>query len=276
MSTTITEAFIKEYLPDFKAAYQQMTSMVRDKVRVQTGIVGSTARFQKIGKGSAGKKTRHGNVPIMNVDHSYVDATLEDWYAADYADNLDLLKTNINERQALSMAGAGACGRKIDELLFTAMDGTTNTVAEGSAGMTKAKVLTAFEQLNKYDVPGGNRFCAVGPHQWNELMTLTEFSSSDYAGNRFPWLSGIESKMWMGIVWFMTNQLPISSGTRKCFMWHSQAIGWAEGAGVTVRADNIPEKASYLINHYFSGGAALIESEGCVEIACDDDASLST
>lgn len=276
MSLTISESFIKEYLPDFKAAYQQMTSMVRDKVRVQTGITGSTARFQKIGKGSAGNKTRHGNVPIMNVEHSYEDATLTDWFAADYADRLDLLKTNIDERRALAMAGAGACGRKIDNLIYTKMATTTNTVAEDSAGLTKDKILAAFKQLNQYDVPGGNRFAAVGPHQWNELLTLTEFSSSDYANEMYPWLRGVESRMWLGTVWFMTNELPLSSGTRTCFMWHNQALGWAEGSGVTVNVDRVPEKDAWLINHSFSGGAALIEDEGCVAIACDDDASLST
>lgn len=276
MSTTITEAFIKEYLPDFKAAYQQMMSKVRSQVRVQTGIVGSTARFQKIGEGIAQEKTRHGNVPIMNVDHSYVDATLADYYAAEYADKLDILKTNIDERRAYAEAGAGACNRQIDNQLFTVMDGTTNTVAEDSAGLTKAKILSAFETLNGYDVPGGDRFCAVGAHQWSELLNISEFTSSDYANDLYPWLTGIESRRWLGTVFYMTTQLPLSSGTRKCFMWHSQAVGWAEGAGVTLEVNYVPEKVSYLINHYYSGGAALIDDEGVVEIACDDDATISS
>jgi len=275
MSLSITEAFIKEYLPDFKAQYQQMITKVRNKVRLQTGIIGSTARFQKVAKGEAGKKTRHGNVPIMNVDHTYEDATLEDWFAADYADDLDLLKTNIDERKALAMAGAGAVNRKIDNLIFTQMNTSTNTVAEGSAGMTKAKVLQGFEQLNQYDVPAGNRFCAVGPHQWNELLNIKEFVSSDYAGNMYPWMTGVESKVWLGTIFFMSTLLPIATGTRQCFMWHQQAAGWAEGKGVTLEAAWVTEKDSYLIKHKFSGGSVLIEDEGCVKIACDDDAAIS-
>lgn len=275
MSTDITDAFVAVYLPDVKAQYQQSQTLVRNRVRLQTGIVGSTAKFQKVGKGSALQKTRHGYVPIMNVEHSNVTATLSDYFAADYVDDLDLYKTNINERQALAQAGVGACNRKIDSLLFTAMDGTTNTVAEASTGLTRAKVLSAFEQLNEYDVPGGNRFCAVGAHQWSELLDITEFASADYAGNMYPWMAGVEARVWLGTIWFMTNELPVSSGTRKCFMWHEQAVGWAEGAGLKLEVAWATERDAYLVKHKFSGGAVLIESEGCVEISCDDDAVIS-
>jgi hypothetical protein len=276
MSTSITNAFITQYVAEVHEAYQQRGSKLRNTVRLKTGVVGSTATFQKNGKGAAGLKTRHGNVPLMNVSHSTVTATLQDWYGADYVDKLDELKTNIDERLTVANAGAWALGRKIDELIVNKLDTTTNTVAEDSSGLTKAKILEAFAVLNAADVPDdGNRFAVVGPHQWNELLDISEFKSADYAGDRFPWLKGTESRSWLGITWIFHTGLPLSSGTRKCFMYHKNAIGLAEGQEVKAFVDWVPEKAAHLVDHMLSAGAALIDTDGVVEIACDDDAVIA-
>ena len=93
MSTDVSDAFVAKYLAEFHEAYQQMGSKLRNCVRLKTGIIGSTAIFQTGGKGSAGLKTRHGNVPLMNATHATATATLADYYAADYVDKLDELKT---------------------------------------------------------------------------------------------------------------------------------------------------------------------------------------
>lgn len=276
MSTSITNAFIAEYESRVHEAYQRMGSKLRNACRLHTNIIGSTDTFQKVGKGTAGLKTRHGNVPLMNLDYSNVTATLGDYYAAEYCDKLDKLKTNIDEMTIAANAGAWALGRKFDELLITQLDATTTTVAEGSAGLTKAKILEAFEDLNGNDAPDdGRRFGLVGAHQWNELLNISEFKSSDYAGDRFPWLKGTESKTWLGITWMLHTGLPLSSGTRKCFLYHADAVGVAEGSDVKAFIDWVPEKAAYLIDHMMSMGAILIDSEGVVEIACDDDATIS-
>ncbi len=276
MSTSITNAFITQYVAEVHTAYQQRGSKLRNTVRLKTGVVGSTATFQKNGKGAAGLKTRHGNVPLMNVSHSTVSATLQDWYGADYVDKLDELKTNMDERLTVANAGAWALGRKIDELIVTKLDTTSNVVAEDSSGLTKAKILEAFALLNAADVPDdGNRFGVVGPHQWNELLDISEFKSADYAGDRFPWLKGTESRSWLGITWIFHTGLPLADGTRKCFLYHKNALGLAEGQEVKAFVDWVPEKAAHLVDHMLSAGAALIDADGVVEIACDDDAVIS-
>jgi len=72
MSTSITNAFVTQYCADVSQAYQQRGSKLRNTVRLRTEVVGATAVFQKTGRGAAGKKTRHGNVPLMNVSHTSV------------------------------------------------------------------------------------------------------------------------------------------------------------------------------------------------------------
>ncbi|MGE4553689.1 MAG: phage capsid protein [Desulfovibrionaceae bacterium] len=275
MSVSITNAFVTQYVQEVHEAYQQRGSKLRNTVRLKAGVVGATAVFQKNGKGAAGLKTRHGNVPLMNVEHSTVTATLEDWYAADYVDQLDELKTNMDERLTVANAGAWALGRKIDELLVTKLSGTTNTIVEDSSGLTKAKILSGFAALNAADVPDdGNRFAVVGPHQWNELLDISEFKSSDYAGDRYPWLKGTESRSWLGITWIFHTGLPLSSGTRTCFLYHRNAIGLAESQEVKAFVDWVPEKAAHLVDHMLSAGAVLIDPDGVVAIACDDDATI--
>lgn len=273
MSTSITSAFIAQYIAQVHEAYQQQTSKLRNACRLQTGIIGSTAVFQKVGKGSAGKKTRHGNVPLMNADHSSVTATLEDWYAADYIDKLDELKLNTDEGRTVTNAGAYALNRKIDDLLITVLDsgaGTTDTAA--TLGLTKSRILTAVETLNAADVPDdGNRFAVLGAHQWNEMLNLTEFKSADFAGNKYPWLKGTEARMWLGITWLFHSGLPLASGVRKCFLYHRNSIGLAEGQGLKVYTDWVPEKAAHLVDHMISAGAVAIDTTGIYEWQCDDD-----
>ena len=118
MSTSIDQAFIKQFEEEVHQAYQRMGSKLRNTVRVKNGVEGSSTVFQKVGKGTASTKARHGKVPVMNIDHTPIECVLEDYYAGDWVDHLDELKINIDERQVLANAGAFALGRKTDELII--------------------------------------------------------------------------------------------------------------------------------------------------------------
>ena len=276
MSMEITNGFITQYCADVHQAYQQRGSKLRNTVRLKTGVVGSRCVFQKNGKGAAGLKTRHGNVPLMNVSHSSVTCNLEDWYAADYVDKLDEVKSNTDERLIAANAGAWALGRKIDELLINKLDQASEVIEAGASGLTKAKILSAFAVLNSNDVPDdGQRFAVVGAHQWNELLDISEFKSADYAGDQYAWLKGTESRRWLGITWLFHTGLPLVDGTRRCFLYHKNAVGLAEAQDVKAFVDWVPEKAAHLVDHMLSAGACLIDADGVVEIQCDDDAVIN-
>ncbi|QGY39668.1 hypothetical protein GM415_05900 [Pseudodesulfovibrio cashew] len=275
MSTTIANSFVTEYADMVHQSYQQRGSKIRNTVRLQTKVEGSKCVFQKVGKGTAGKKTRHGNVPLMNLNHTSVSCTLSDWYAAEYVDKLDELKDKQDEQKVAADAGAWALGRKIDELVISKMIGATNVVAEATSGLTKDKILQAFGTLNANDVADdGHRFALVGPHQWNELLNIQEFKSSDFSGEQYPWLKGTESRTWLGITWMFHTGLPLDTGTRSCFIYHRNALGLAEGQDVKAYVDWVPEKAAHLVDHMLSAGACLIDPDGVIEIQCDDDAVI--
>ena len=191
MSVSIDKVFIKQFEAEVHLAFQQMGTKLRSTVRTKNDVKGSSTTFQKIGKGIASTKARHGLVPVMNLDHTPVECVLSDYYAGDWVDELDELKTNVDERRVVASAGAYALGRKSDELIIAELNNATNSVAVNDAGLTKAKIFEALEFLNANDVPDdGQRFGVVGVHQWNELLSLEEFSSADYVGENYPLLKG--------------------------------------------------------------------------------------
>ena len=144
MATTIDQSFIRQFEREVHEAYQRMGSKLRQAVRSKTNIKGASTVFQKVGKGTAATKSRHGNVPVMNLDHSNVTCTIEDFYAGDWVDKLDELKINIDERQVIASAGAYALGRKTDELIIRELDKSTVYAGDDTTGLTKSKILTAF------------------------------------------------------------------------------------------------------------------------------------
>ena len=115
MSLSVDQVFIKQFEADVHLAYQQMGTKLRSTIRSKSGVVGTSTTFQKVGKGIASTKSRHGIVPVMNLNHTPVECTLQDYYAGDWVDALDELKTNVDERRVVASAGAYALGRKTDE-----------------------------------------------------------------------------------------------------------------------------------------------------------------
>jgi hypothetical protein len=118
MSDTVDQAFIKEFDDNVTVAYQRSGAKLRGFVREKNPVKGNEVRFQKYGTGAMGTKARHGLVPTINADHSYVDVTLADYYGGEYIDDLDEIKTNIDERNLAASALSMAAGRKVDERII--------------------------------------------------------------------------------------------------------------------------------------------------------------
>jgi len=274
MSTSIDQAFIKQFEKEVHQAYQRQGSKLRNTVRVINNVTGSKAVFQKVGTGTASTKSTHGMVPVMNLAHTNVEATLEDYYAGDWVDRLDELKTNIDERQVIAAAGAAALGRKTDELIINELAAaTTNVVPEGNTGMSLAKILEAFETFGDNDVPDdGQRYCVVGWKQWTELMDLDEFSRADYVGaEALPFATLTQAKNFMGSIFLPHSGLPIDGNDiRSCFWFHKTAVGHAVASDIETDITWHGDRAAHFVNNMMSQGASLIDENGIVVIECDE------
>jgi len=273
MAIDINDAFVKQFESEVHMAYQRMGSKLRNTVRSKSNVKGSSTTFQKVGKGTAGTKSRHGNVPVMSIDHSNVECTLGDLYAADYIDKLDELKINHDERMVVTQSAAAAIGRKSDDLIVAAMDTTTNIATEGgTTGINQTKINTVFEYFGNNDVPDdGERYFIVSPGGWTDLLGISAFSDADFVGqDDLPYKGGMVARRWMGFMWMTFSGLPVATNIRRNFAFHRSAIGLASGAEVSTELNYIPEKAAHLATSMMSQGAVLIDNTGVYEVQAYD------
>lgn len=265
MANTIETAFIKQFETEVHMAYQRMGSKLRGTVR-STNVTGSTARFQVIGKGTANTKSRNGNVTPMELAHTNVEATMADYYAPEFIDKLDELKTNINERQAVAQSAAAALGRKTDEILITAMDAGANAtqIHDTSSALEKADLLSLFETFGTADIPeDGQRYIAMSPAGFADLFNINEFASSDYVGpQNLPFAGGMTMKEFLGFKIFSTSA--VAGG--KNFAYHTTAVGLGINADVQTEINYIAEKVSHLTTSMMSMGAVVIDDDGVYEV----------
>lgn len=275
MATTIDQAFIKQFEREVHEAYQRQGSKLKNTVRSSNNVRGASTVFQKVGKGTASTKSTHGMVPVMNLAHTNVECTLQDYYAGDWVDRLQELKTNIPERQVIANAGAYALGRKTDEMIIAALaTAATNVIIDGNAGLTKAKVLEAFETFGEKDIPDDSqRYAVIGWKQWSDLLSIPEFSSADYVGPAsLPYASSLtQAKMWLGTLWIPHSGLPVDANDiRSCFFYHKTAVGHASGSDVQSDITWHGDRAAHFVNNMMSQGATLIDADGVVVIKCDE------
>tara|TARA_R100001440_G_scaffold23199_1_gene37817 strand:- start:2683 stop:3498 length:816 start_codon:yes stop_codon:yes gene_type:complete len=266
MANTIDVAFIKQFETDVHLAYQRMGSKLRNTVRTVGSVRGNVVRFQKIGTGSASTKSRNGDVTAMELTHTTVEATMQDFYAAEYIDKLDELKTNIDERQAVATSAAAALGRKTDELLITAMDAGANStqIHDTGSALGKADLLTLFETFGSASIPeDGGRYLAMHPKGYADLFNIDAFASSDFVGEQnLPFAGGMTMKEFLGFKIFSTSA--VSAG--KSMAYHTSAVGLGVNSDISTELNYIPQKASHLATSMMSMGAVVIDSNGIYEV----------
>lgn len=274
MAKTLDVAAIAEFDAVVKHEYQGMGKL-RPSVRVKTGVVGSTHRFPKMGKGLATKRVPQTDVVPMNIQHTNATATLEDWNAAEFTDIFDQAKTNVDERRELAVTIAGAITRREDQLIIDALEAaaTTLTVATsvGGAGtdLNSAKARRAKRLLDAGGVPAGNRTFVHSAVGLEAMLGQTDVTSSDF--NSIKALVDGEFDTWLGFKWMMIEDrdeggLTLAATLRTSFAYHMQSTGLAVGIDFTTEVNYIPVKTSWLANGLFSAGAIAIDADGIVEI----------
>jgi hypothetical protein len=275
MSINIDQAFIKQFEAEVHEAYQRQGSKLRPTVRSKTGVKGASTVFPRVGKGTAASKARNGAVPVMNLEYANAECFLQDYYAGEWIDHFDDLKTALDERAVIAAAGAYALGRKTDELIIAALD-TATREASGTGtgitdtdGLTRQKVLLAFEMMGEADVPDdGQRYAVVGWKQWSELLQIEEFANADYIGDdELPW-KGTQAKRWLGALWIPHSGLTKTGQLRYCYFYHKTAVGHAVGSEVVTDITWHGDRAAYFVNNMMSQGAVLIDDTGVVRMRC--------
>lgn len=270
--SNIDQSFVKEYESEVHVAYQRKGSKMRNTVRTENDVQGESTTFQKVGYGSAGQKSRNGVVPVMNLDHTPVECTLEDWFAADWVDKFDQLKIKHNERKVVSDAGAMGLGRKTDELIIAKADAaTTYQTTSNLSTLTAAKFTEAvIEGLGDRNVPldDGEIYGFVSMKVWAKMLTINEFAQHEYVGaDQLPYAGkGLFAKRWLGVLWMPHTGLSISSNVRKNLIWHRNSIGHAIGAEIETDVTWHGDRHSFFVNNAMSMGACVIDTIGVQQL----------
>ena len=290
MSNQITTAFVQQYSSNVQMLSQQMGSVLRGVVDVES-VTGKNAFFDQVGKTTAVvRSSRHADTPQIDTPHSRRRVTLADYEWADLIDNADKVRLLIDPTSSYAKAAAAAMGRAMDDVIIAALGGTAYTGETGSTsvalpaaqkpysssqtdGLTIAKLLEAKRLLDEADVdPSLQRYLVCGPKQIGDLLGTTQVTSSDF--NTVKALAQGQVDSFLGFQFIVTNRLKLdatNTDDRLAYAFTSDAIKLAIGQDVIARIDERADK-SYSTQVYYamSIGATRMEEEKVVEIACDE------
>jgi len=275
MAVSLSTNFVTLFDAEVKQAYQA-SQQLAGTCRTRTGVVGSTVKFPKIGKGVAGIRIPQTDVTPLNVAHTNVTATLSDYAAPEYTDIFDQTHVNYNERQELVEVVSGAIGRRADQIKLDALAASStsltvaNSIGGSNSNLNVAKIREAKRLMDGNNVPAGDRFFLMSADGLANLLSETEVSSSDY--NTVKSLVNGQVDTFLGFKFIMMGDrdeggLSIDgSSDRSHFAWHKTALGYAESLSQSTEVNYIAEKTSWLVTAKLSSGGVAIDDEGIVKL----------
>lgn len=285
MSTQITTAFVNQFSSNIQMLSQQMGSLLRNAVDVET-VNGEKAFFDQVGSAAAVLRTsRHADTPLIDTPHSRRMVTMSDYEYADLIDDQDKVRLLVDPTSTYARAAAAAMGRAMDDVIIsaalgtaltgkdgstsTAFDTSNNQIAAGATGLTLAKLIEAKEILDSGDVdPSIPRYIAVSPKQISNLLNNTTVTSSDY--NTVKALAMGEINSFVGFNFIVTNRLGVDGASaRRVIAWAMDGLKLAIGREPTARIDERADK-SYATQIYYAMtlGATRMEEKKVVEVLC--------
>jgi len=287
MSFQVTEAFVQQFSANFYHLAQQTTSRFESRVRIESGIVGDSKKINRIGSTAAQKKTtRHGDTPQIETPHSTRWIDLDDYEWADLVDELDKKKMLASPESDYLKAGVAAMNRSKDDVIYAAARGSARTssgttalpsaqkIAHASAGLTKAKLVTARKlfRANEADEENGEELCiAYASGQLEDLLNDTNLTSLEYN----TVMSLVEGNLPTGRKLLGFVPVPYervyNDGTSDFVVaWAKSGVALGVGAEIMTRLTERPDK-SYAMQPYarMSIGAVRVEEAKVVEIACN-------
>lgn len=274
MSINLSPVAVTEFDSMVKHAFQN-ASLLRDTVTVRNNVIGDTYKFRAMGKGLANQKATSADVDPMDVAHSLITATLQNWNAPEYTDIFDQAEVNFDEKQELATTIAGALGRRLDQLVIAAMDAASPTaVGTGGTGLVATDLIDAKVELVKQGVGSGDLYCAINAAGLAGLLADEKTTSADYQAVKALVNGEINTFAGFNVVVIEDRSgaeggLTIASDVVSAYAYSKEAIGLAVGIDMKTSIDYVPQKTSFLCNGMLKAGAAVRDASGLVEINYD-------
>jgi len=200
-------------------------------------------------------------------------------------DRGDELRTLSDPRSAYTIAAARSLGRQIDLRIIAGLEGTANTGETGSgsitlgtdaisgishiagtpSNLTFARVREAKRILDQEDVEMEDRFLVVNPIALEQMLAVSEATSSDYAAVKALVRGEIDT--WMGFKWITSTLLTASGTQTTCLAFQRYGICAALGAQPIVRTDERRDLSySWQVYYELNIGTVRLEEARVVKV----------
>lgn len=283
-STTITQSFVQQFDTTIRLQAQQRVSRLEATVFDRGNITGESFTANRLAaiEDTPENTVRHGDTTWSEATHSARVALMLDFYQALPVDRNDEPKLLANPNGAYMESLLAAWNRRKDRIIFAALlgtatgkDGSANTlpstqlIAHGSAGMTKAKIITAKKVFRKNEADqhaGEELYIAYNSEMLEDILSDTTLTSADFMAVKMLQDGDVSGK-WMGINWVPYEQITLSGSTYTTAMWAKSALhkgtGFVEG-----KASRRPDKKDLMqVSMAGSFGAVRVEEEKVVQIS---------
>lgn len=283
MSLALSQIEIQQFLSDAHAEFQSEGFLLQNAVRTKTGTKGSIVHFPVFGEGMANQKAPQDDITPMNISNRDAQATIEDWYASEYADRSFQNKLAVNAVEEYSKLCAWAIGRRADQINIDTIAGATYSatptttegalVAVGTTGFTYAKLLEAHRWLRQRSANRGKRTVIIDSIAEAQLLEEIQLTNSLYVNTKILDNDGLNGMTFLGMNFIVIPEmneggLPTTGGgtVGRAFFVNEMAVGYAqsERLGGDISWENI--KTSYLINMWMEAGAVVVDPKGLVEV----------
>jgi hypothetical protein len=181
----------------------------------------------------------------------------------------------------LAQTDAMAIGRREDQLIIDALDAATGiagTVDEDLGGtnslLNADKLRRAKRHLYERQVSKTEHTMLINAAGLEGALAETEVTSADYQTMKVLVDADLNNKTAFGFQFKVIENrvegglpvVPGSTAIRLCFAYDKQAVGLATALEPKGMVDWIPERASYLSQTLYKGGAVVIDPLGVVEV----------
>ncbi len=295
MSVQITENQVQQYGSHFRILYQQMQARFLPWCQMES-ITGQSKSVERVGKAEAYDIiSRHSDTKYVETPHSrrWIDLGDKGW--ADLVDEMDKIRMLADPTSVYPRLAVAALNRAKDDIIYAGARGNARTnaglvalpsaqkIAVSASNLTLAKLLATKEILDANEVdddqsmaldgqtPNGaaQRVMIVNAKMLTNLYGTTEIKSVDY--NSVKALAQGQVDTFLGFKFVRSERVAkdATATTGYAVAWSRGCVGFGIGKDIVSSIDPLPGK-NYSVQVYarMSIGAARLEDEGVVEIAC--------
>jgi len=212
---------------------------------------------------------------FLNPDKSRRAVTLQSSEATIGVTDENTLRSMVNPQNGHTQTIVYAMGRRADKHILTALLGAAQTAAVtagtgvitygtqalpsarkigGATAIDLTRIVAANVLLSKSGAPPNGRIFLYSPGQLQDILAITQASSSDFTKNQIHDRGTINGVQWEGFMFeemadvmgvdgstVAQRMLALTSTTRSCIAYHKSCVGLSVGRNIETKIDPRPD-----------------------------------